>query len=264
MLKAVYEAADEIPENLREYYAESDAGGYILSVSDESGYALENVQGLKSTLGKLKDRATKAEDGLKQYSAIGRSPQELAEALQQLESLRITQGEESEAISRMKAELDNVKRSARENIEQATAPIQSLADARMEQIKDLLIDSQLQNAIIEAGGNPRLLMPILKNEVRARTDEDGKVIVEIVDADGTPRVKGKDLAPMGFSDLVAERRNDPDLAVAFKANGHSGGGTTPDSTARQGGARREFTPEEVASMSLSEYRQAREQGLIPA
>lgn len=264
MLKAVYEAADEIPENLREYYAESDAGGYILSVSDESGYALENVQGLKSTLGKLKDRATKAEDSLKQYSAIGRSPQELAEALQQLESLRITQGEESEAISRMKAELDNVKRSARENIEQATAPIQSLADARMEQIKDLLIDSQLQNAIIEAGGNPRLLMPILKNEVRARTDEDGKVIVEIVDADGTPRVKGKDLAPMGFSDLVAERRNDPDLAVAFKANGHSGGGTTPDSTARQGGARREFTPDEVASMSLSEYRQAREQGLIPA
>jgi len=264
MLKAVYEAADEIPENLREYYAESDAGGYILSVSDESGYALENVQGLKSTLGKLKDRATKAEEGLKQYSAIGRSPQELAEALQQLESLRITQGEESEAISRMKAELDNVKRSARENIEQATAPIQSLADARMEQIKDLLIDSQLQNAIIEAGGNPRLLMPILKNEVRARTDEDGKVIVEIVDADGTPRVKGKDLAPMGFSDLVAERRNDPDLAVAFKANGHSGGGTTPDSTARQGGARREFTPDEVASMSLSEYRQAREQGLIPA
>ena len=264
MLKAVYEAADEIPENLREYYAESDAGGYILSVSDESGYALENVQGLKSTLGKLKDRATKAEEGLKQYSAIGRSPQELAEALQQLESLRITQGEESEAISRMKAELDNVKRSARENIEQATAPIQSLADARMEQIKDLLIDSQLQNAIIEAGGNPRLLMPILKNEVRARTDEDGKVIVEIVDADGTPRVKGKDLAPMGFADLVAERRNDPDLAVAFKANGHSGGGTTPDSTARQGGARREFTPDEVASMSLSEYRQAREQGLIPA
>lgn len=264
MLKAVYESADDIPENLREYYAESDAGGYILSVSDESGYALENVQGLKSTLGKLKDRATKAEEGLKQYSAIGRSPQELAEALQQLESLRITQGEESEAISRMKAELDNVKRSARENIEQATAPIQSLADARMEQIKDLLIDSQLQNAIIEAGGNPRLLMPILKNEVRARTDEDGKVIVEIVDADGTPRVKGKDLAPMGFSDLVAERRNDPDLAVAFKANGHSGGGTTPDSTARQGGARREFTPDEVASMSLSEYRQAREQGLIPA
>jgi len=264
MLKAVYESADDIPENLREYYAESDAGGYILSVSDESGYALENVQGLKSTLGKLKDRATKAEEGLKQYSAIGRSPQELAEALQQLESLRITQGEESEAISRMKAELDNVKRSARENIEQATAPIQSLADARMEQIKDLLIDSQLQNAIIEAGGNPRLLMPILKNEVRARTDEDGKVIVEIVDAEGTPRVKGKDLAPMGFSDLVAERRNDPDLAVAFKANGHSGGGTTPDSTARQGGARREFTPDEVASMSLSEYRQAREQGLIPA
>ena len=185
MLKAVYEAADEIPENLREYYAESDAGGYILSVSDESGYALENVQGLKSTLGKLKDRATKAEEGLKQFSAIGRSPQELAEALNQLESMQISQGEESEAISRMKAELDAVKRSARENVEKATAPIQSLADARMEQIKDLLIDSQLQNAIIEAGGNPRLLMPILKNEVRARTDEDGKVIVEIVDADGT-------------------------------------------------------------------------------
>lgn len=264
MLKPIYESADDIPENLKEYYAESDAGGYILSVSDESGYALENVQGLKSTLGKLKDRATKAEEGLKQFSAIGRSPQELAEALSQLESMQISQGEESEAISRMKAELESVKRSARENVEKATAPIQSLADARMEQIKDLLIDSQLQNAIIEAGGNPRLLMPILKNEVRARTDEEGKVVVEIVDGEGTPRIKGQDLTPMGFADLVAERRNDPDLAVAFKANGHSGGGTTPDSTTQQGGARREFTPDEVSSMSLNEYRQAREQGLIPA
>ena len=69
---------------------------------------------------------------------------------------------------------------------------------------------------------------------------------------------------MGFDELVAERKNDAELAVAFKANGQSGGGTTPDSTTSQSNTTREYTPEEVASMTLNEYRKAREQGLIPA
>ena len=264
MLKPIYETADQIPENLKEYYTDNEDGGFILSVTPDGGYALENINGLKSTLGKLKERAATAETGLKQYSSLGLSAADVAEAVEELNSLKMSQGEESEAIQRMKQELENIKRSARENTEKAVAPVQTLADSRMEQIKELLIDSKLQTAIVNAGGNPRLLMPILKNEVNAKTDENGKVIVEIVDADGTPRVTGKDLTPMGFDELVAERKNDAELAVAFKANGQSGGGTTPDSTTSQSNTTREYTPEEVASMTLNEYRKAREQGLIPA
>ena len=103
----------------------------------------------------------------------------MAEAVEELNSLKMSQGEESEAIQRMKQELENIKRSARENTEKAVAPVQTLADSRMEQIKELLIDSKLQTAIVNAGGNPRLLLPILKNEVNAKSDENGKVIVEM-------------------------------------------------------------------------------------
>ena len=264
MLKPLYETAEDIPENVKEYYTENEGGAFILSVAPDGGYALENIQGLKSTLGKLKERAATAENGLKQFTSLGMSAAEVAEAVEQLNSLKMQQGDESEALQRMKQELENIKRSARENTEKAVAPVQSLADSRMEQIKELLIDTKLQTAIIEAGGNPRLLMPILKNEVQAKTDEEGKVVVEIVDAEGTPRITGKDLTPMGFDELVAERKNDKELAVAFKANGQSGGGSTPDSTTAQSSPERAYTPEEVASMTLHEYRKAREQGLIPA
>jgi len=263
-LKAFYTTEAEVPESLREHYVQAEGEDrFVLAVEEQEGFALENVANLKSALGRLKDEATKANNSLKPFAALKAQPEEIAEALAELATLREAKGDESEQMAALRLEMDNLKKSAKTELEKALAPVKSLSDSRLEQIKELLIDTKLQAAIIEEGGSPKLLMPVLKNEVRATTNDEGKVVVEIVDADGSPRVTGADLSPMSFSDLVREKKQDDELAVAFKANGHSGGGTEPDTTTRNGNGRA-LRPEDVERMSPAEYRKAREGGLIPA
>ena len=264
-LRAFYTDETQIPEPLRDHYTQPEGEErFVLTVEEEEGFAFENVAGLKNTLGKQKDRADQAESALKAFNALDMDPKAIAGALEELTTLRESKGDESEVVAKLQLEMDKIKSSAKSELEKAVAPIQALADSRLDQLKELLIDNKLQTAIIEDGGSPKLLMPVLKNEVCAITDDSGKVVVEIVDRDGTPRVTGADLAPMSFSDLVAEKKQDSELAVAFKANGHSGGGTEPDTSTNGSSNRHQLTVQEVENMSPSEYRKAREDGRIPA
>lgn len=265
-LKPFYTDAESIPEDAKDFYRETeDATGFVLDVESEDGYALENVASLKSALGRLKEDSRTAQSSLKEYKALNLSAKELTDALSELENLRNAQGDEGERIAALRLENENFKKSAKAEMEKAIAPIESLANSRLEQIKELLIDAKLQASIVEQGGSPKLLMPVLKNEVRAITNDDGKVVVEIIDGDGSPRVSGADLAPMSFADLVKEKKTDKELAVAFKASGASGAGIEPEAeTASVVNGQRRYTPEDVGNMSPSEYRRARENNLITA
>ena len=72
-LRPFFESQDEIPAELREHYA-PDASGerYVLQVAGADGWAVEDVAGLKSALGKLKDRAAQAESRVKRFeTALG-------------------------------------------------------------------------------------------------------------------------------------------------------------------------------------------------
>ena len=263
-LRPFYTAETDIPEALKSFYEKPEGSEqFVLQVEADGGFALEDVAGLKSTLGKLKDRATKAEGSLKGFSALEKEPTELLALLEELTTLQTSQGDESEAIAGLKTQMENLKTSARTEMEKSIAPIQALSDSRLEQLKGLLIDARLSEAIIAEGGSPKLLMPVLKNEVRARTDDNGNVIVEIVDSEGTPRITGADLNPMSFADLVQERKLDTELSVAFSANGHSGGGTKSDTTTTTTTGTRTLSATEADALPLSEYRKAKENGLIP-
>jgi hypothetical protein len=264
-LSPKYSSADDVPETLRDFYAQQEGSDdFILQVEATGGFALEDVAGLKSTLGKLKDRVAKSDDALKGYTALDKSSSELQGLLSELATLQESQGSESDAVAAVRLEMDNLKRSAKSELEKAIAPITELSNTRLDQLKSLLIDAKLREAIIAEGGSPKLLMPVLKNEVRARTDDSGNVIVEIIDAEGTPRVTGADLNPMGFDDLVRERKQDDELAVAFSANGHSGGGTKADTTTNGSTNTRQLTPEQAGALTMDEYRKAKDEGLIPA
>jgi hypothetical protein len=258
MLKATYETADAIPEGVRDYYGQPEGEErFVLQVDSADGFALENVSGLKSTLGKLKDRADRAEAGLKRFSSLNAEPDAIAQNLAELESLRESKQDEGTAVTSLRNEMEQMRKSAKEETDKAIAPINSLAESRLAQIKELLIDNELSSAISEAGGSSKLLMPVLRNEVRAVTDDEGRVKVQIVDGEGTPRVMGTSLEPMTFGALVEEKKNDPDLAIAFSSAGSSGGGSQPDTT-QTGASTTRVTPEAVGSMSMAEYRKFRQ------
>ena len=256
-LKPFYSDESDVPEPLREHYTADDNGRHVLVVDAVEGYALENVQGLKSTLGKLKERANKAEDDLKAYRTLERDPDEITAALDELENLKAStvNHSESERISQLQAELEKTRTAAKREREKEIAPVMEKNRALTTQLKSVMIDNALSEAITEAGGSVPLLLRALKDEVRAAESDNGGIDIQIVDPDGTPRVTGADLKPMSFAELVAEKRADEQYAPAFGANGHSGGGTRQSVS---NGAQGSLTPEVVGSMSMAEYERARE------
>lgn len=260
-LKPFYTDESDVPEPLRDHYIADDTGRHTLVVDAVDGYSLENVSGLKSTLGKLKERATTAETDLKAYRTLERDPDEITAALDELENLKASTNSqsESERITQLQAELEKTRTAAKREREKEIAPVMERNRALTDQLKSVMIDNALTEAITQAGGSVPLLLRALKDEVRAAESDSGGIEVQIVDRDGTPRVTGADLKPMGFAELVAEKRADEQFAPAFGANGHSGGGTRQSVS---NGAQGSLTPETVGAMTMADYVRAREQRQI--
>lgn len=100
----------------------------------------------------------------------------------------------------------------------------------MGQLEGMMVDSEVAKAIADAGGNSKLLMPILKQRIKV-VDKDGNLAVKVTEENGDPSVNDKG-EPISISALVESLKTDDAFAGAFNASGLSGGGKPPsgDST----------------------------------
>ena len=261
-LMPLYDSADDVPESLRDHYEATDDGRMMLAVDSKDGVALENVTGLKTALGTQKAKAEKAERALKAYKALEHEPEEISSMLEELGELKDSSNQtrsNSDRVSQLQAEVEKTRTVAQREREKQLAPIQEKLSARTEQLKQVMIDQSLTDAISTAGGSVPLLLRPLKDEVQAAENDQGVIEVQIVDGEGIPRVTGADLKPMTFAELVAEKKADAIYAGAFGANGSSGGGL--QATANNGSPA-SLTPEVIANMSQREYERAREAGQL--
>lgn len=85
-----------------------------------------------------------------------------------------------------------------------------------------LVDSASTGALAEARGNVKLLLPIIKSQVKVV--EDGEdYVVRVLDADGNYRGNGMG-GFMSVADLVKELKSSKDYGVAFESQTPAGGG----------------------------------------
>lgn len=91
------------------------------------------------------------------------------------------------------------------------------------------VDANIDGAISEAKGNPRLLKYIVKERVKSTLTDDGKVVIEVMTKDGKKMFRN-DESPATLADLMAELRNDEDLGSAFASSGANGSGTRSTNT----------------------------------
>lgn len=203
------EAIDAIPEAQRALYKESN-GKFVLDVE---GY--EDPTGLKSALEKERKAARDASKQISAWQALGKTPEEiqqLLDAQRQSDEEKATKGGEwdklkSQMLTQHQQEL--AKREERE------AKLKLSLERR-------LIDADATEAIAEAKGVPALLLPHVRASVRV-VEEDGEFTVQVVDAQGNPRVNGKG-EPLTIKDLVSEMRQSEIFGRAFEPTGTSGGG----------------------------------------
>lgn len=223
MLKAIVTDLNSVNEAHRDLYKENGEGSFVLNVEPVEGYALENVNGLKNALTGERTLVNEYKGKLSAYDGI--DPAAAREALNKLEKFKDLDPEvHADKIAEERVNL--IKEQLQAEFEKNSGAITQ----ENEQLKNALLgqafEAEAVKAIAENEGNATLLMPILKNMVKADF-VDGKVQVQVIGDDGKPRVKDYvNNVPFGVSDLVAELRANEAYGGAFKANG-GGTGTNP-------------------------------------
>lgn len=225
MLKAIVDGLDSVPEALRGYYEEdADLGKFRLKVEPVEGFALEDVSGLKSALGKERTTREKLERDFAKFKDI--DPEKAREALAKVEEYRtIDPKKDADRIANEKFEAAKGQLLEKHLEEIATR------DKRIEHlaatVSELMIDQVATAALAEAKGSVDLLLPHVKARTRVK-EVDGKFVVEVIDKDGNVRIADAKGTPMDIKGLVAEMRQSEAFGRAFEGSGQSGSGMQPN------------------------------------
>lgn len=231
-----------LSENLRGEYVERD-GKFYADIIPVDGYALEDITGLKTTLGKKQTELDKLKADVVKYKDI--DPERARAALEELEELKKIDPEK-EADKLANAKLEAAKSQLLKKHDEEKSGLQEKAEKYRAKIDKLLRDSVAVAAIAEHKGAVKLLLPHVRNSTRVVEDGDD-FRVEVIDAEGNVRIGDSKGSPMTIAELVLEMRDSEEYGRAFEGEGRSGTGKGPGNgrgAAPVGLKRSQMTPEQ--------------------
>lgn len=252
-LKAAVEKLDEIPEPLREHYAEKD-GKFILIVQPAAGFELGEIEALKSALGAERGVSEKMRRELERLGSNwdkdrkvwvhSIDPDKAREAIAKLDELgNLDPAKEADKIANTKFEAAKAQL-----LEKHTGEIKTREERighLTKTVESLLIDQAATAALAEAKGSVDLLLPHVRAHTRVK-EADGRFSVEVVDKDGNSRIADAQGTPMDIKALIAEMRQSDTFARAFDGDGQNGGGKQPDHDGKGGGPKGDFGGDRAA------------------
>lgn len=222
------DSLDAVPENLRGAYSAGEDGKFRPRVGKTaSGYAFENVVGLRSSVeaARAEARAAKqaAKEAQERLSRFGElDPDETAEIVERFKSGKVTDRDQmAQREAALKKQLDE--------------KFQAELRKRDEQIETFRRDAQERlvasdglTAISRHGGNPDLLMPLIEKSVKVVQGDDGKLRAVVMNDRGEPRISMRDgeTGEMTLDEWIGDIvKNDPRFEGAFaqRARGGAGG-----------------------------------------
>lgn len=244
-IKTYVEDLSTVDENLQAFYKPmgEEGEGYILDAEPVGGYAVENVEGLKSALqkerGARKDFESKYAKIEKQFEGVDleeiNSLKSEYEKLQQKYEKVAKIDPESEASKLAEEKIKEFEEKHTSKLTAKQKEWQKLHEKEVgerdktigtlkNQLSEMMIDSSAKDALVNAkirSEHLELLLPKVTGAMKLAESEDG-VSVEITDNEGNPRVRS-DGQNMTVKDLVVELQEKwPD---SFNADAKSGGGT---------------------------------------
>lgn len=225
-LEPFVDSLDAAPEALRDAYVERD-GKFFLNVASKDGFALEDVSGLKTALGKERTTREALEKQVIKFKDL--DPDKAREALAKLDELaQIDPAKEADKIANTKFEAAKAQL-----LEKHTGEI-TTRDERISHltrtVEGLLIDNAATAAIAEAKGSVDLLLPHVRAHTRVK-ETDGKFTVEVIDKDGNVKIADAKGAPQDIKGLIAEMKASEIFGRAFEASGNTGSGKLPNNGA---------------------------------
>lgn len=224
-LKAIIDNLEGVAEGLRDNYRagtkeEGLESKFVLQVDGADGWALENVSGLKTALGRERTRADNAEKKVAKFGDL--DPDTVKTSLDRLTELE-SLDPKKEADRLAQAKIDAATKQLVEKHNQEMQAIAGREGKLRSTVETLMIDNVAIKALEGHKGNVDLLLPHVKSQVRLKEGEDG--VVEVIDREGNVRIGDAQGKPMTVDQLVAEMSKSDKFAQGFSGNNHSGSGT---------------------------------------
>ncbi len=215
-LRIVADSAADLPEPLRAA-AKAGTDGKVTVEALPEGWAIEDVGGLKRTLSEERTTRKALEKTVAQFEGIDDAAA-AREALTQMKAGKL----------KSSAELEEFRKQLEAKVGADLAKKDQALSALTKQLTEQLVDGAALKAIAEAGGNPKLLMPILRSAVKAEMDASGTLAVTLHDEQGKQLVSTAAGAtgPMGIAEFVSQLRGQPEFKAAFAGSGTGGSGAS--------------------------------------
>lgn len=224
MLPAIRENLDGLSEQEQTHYVENE-GKYYLEVEAVGGMTLENVTGLKSTLGKLRTNETALQKQVTELTERFKDldPEEARNALTKMKEIGDWNGDQkiAEAVEAAKRELVKQHKKVKDQLEN------ELSDAQ-EQLTDAIVTTKIVEALQKEEGNVELLMPHVKNHVRMVKNQEGRFIPEVINDAGEQRIGDTDGSPMTITQYITEMKTQKTFAAGFPGANSTGSGNRGD------------------------------------
>jgi len=238
----------KLDEAQKGLYAKDAEGRHLLQVEGRDGFALENVQGLKSTVEALRSESNTLKGKLKGFGEL--TPEQAAEALRK--------ATEYDAID-PKAEAGKLKEQYETRTREALAAAGKEWEARVkaaeervqaqsQQLNRLLIETAVTTTTSDPSikGKAHMLLPAIR-EITRVVEDNGTARVSVLNPEtGVERV-GAQGKPLTIPELLLEMRADERWKGAFEIAGPAGGGGAP-----AGGAPGGTGGKKVSEMSVEE------------
>jgi len=205
----------DLPEGLRQHAKLVD-GKFVVDALPE-GWEVGDTIGLRKTLSEERTMRKTAEKALQAYEGIDDAAA-AREALTQMKAGSLKSAKE----------IEEFRKSLETKVAADIAKKDAMAHGLTKQLTELMVDNAAQKAIAEAGGNLKLLLPIVKAAVKAETTADGRLAVAVVDDSGkelVSKVAGA-TSPMSIAEYVNTLREQTEFKVAFAGSGTGGSSAT--------------------------------------
>jgi hypothetical protein len=234
-LKAIIdaEAFAALPAEVQEHYGEETDGNHTLDVTATNGLELADNSNLKKTLQRERTAKEKLEKRIAPFEGI--DPKAAKDALAKIDELAELDPEamSAEAKAAFEKKLSDKFEADRNTLtkkhETEMGEVQGTNKKLTGQLESLMIKSTATRAIAEAKGSVDLLYPIIRENSRVVSDDEGNLRVEIIDPDTkdarlSPKAGSTEL--MTIEEYVGVLKETDRFARAFDGTGSSGSGAT--------------------------------------
>lgn len=217
----------------------ANEGKFVLDVSAVEGVDLQLVAvgGLKSALSSEREALKQAKAELKNSGkslTIGDDIFDIDKVSSLIQELEVLKNSGGDPEGKLSALQDALKKQYEEKEAQIISKHSGINSANEELISKLrgtinttTLENEASKVISDLKGNSMLLMPHIEKAVKGRELEDGRIIFEVINKDGSVRIspKADSQENMSVAEYVQEMRDSKTFAAAFEGSGASGSGS---------------------------------------